>query len=536
MTRALPVAALAGVFLAGCLDYDGARQAFCAQTPTPEGCSDGGGGVGGGGVGGGGVGGGGVGGGGVGGGGVGGGGVGGGGVGGGGVGGGGDDAGQDAGLAHLLLAVRDANDGGATGQWRLPDGGACTSCELWLPAGSAVELTAEPGQYSVLSGFDQCTREPGTRRCRIDMTAVGDIDVAAIFDRPNLIFVSSVSTPVPIGSLGFDADAGADGGSDGGSAGAPRDPLAFADAFCNGLALNAGLPGTYVAWLSTSTTPITSRLASSEGWIRTDAKPVFDHLLTTAQLLSPFDTPSLDELGAPVAPGLIPTGTHADTSVGDSCGDWTNPSSLAYLVSGTNARGGIYWTQSGDGPGACATAHRLYCLGVGRKVAVSPVDQTNPQRLAFVTAQQWLPNDGGVASADALCQQEAAAQLGADGGTYLAMLSTSTLAYQLRMANGPPWVRPDGVTVVESPTDFRTTPLFDAPLFNPPTTGSGDLASRHKVWLGLMNDNCNDWTYANPGGNHQLIGYSWAQGDLGAAGPNLVTCANTPVHLVCFEQ
>jgi hypothetical protein len=46
--------------------------------------------------------------------------------------------------------------------------------------------------------------------------------------------------------------------------------LAGADEKCQTLATNAGLPGHFLAWLSTSTTDARSRFASARGWIRPD--------------------------------------------------------------------------------------------------------------------------------------------------------------------------------------------------------------------------------------------------------------------------
>src|SRR5262245_12432676 len=52
--------------------------------------------------------------------------------------------------------------------------------------------------------------------------------------------------------------------------------LAGADAICQATADQAGLPGTYIAWLSTTTTNAVDRLAGSRGWVRTDGVPFAD--------------------------------------------------------------------------------------------------------------------------------------------------------------------------------------------------------------------------------------------------------------------
>src|ERR1700734_4365982 len=51
---------------------------------------------------------------------------------------------------------------------------------------------------------------------------------------------------------------------------------AGADTACRNLAHASGLPGTYVAWLGTSTASAVSRLGSARGWVRPDGKPFAD--------------------------------------------------------------------------------------------------------------------------------------------------------------------------------------------------------------------------------------------------------------------
>src|SRR5690348_11017356 len=47
-----------------------------------------------------------------------------------------------------------------------------------------------------------------------------------------------------------------------------------ADGLCNTEASDAGLGGTFVAWLSTSAVDARDRLDGSRGWVRTDGLPV----------------------------------------------------------------------------------------------------------------------------------------------------------------------------------------------------------------------------------------------------------------------
>lgn len=45
------------------------------------------------------------------------------------------------------------------------------------------------------------------------------------------------------------------------------------DGYCSSVAADAGLPGQYLAWLSTTTTNAISKLGGANGWVRTDGRP-----------------------------------------------------------------------------------------------------------------------------------------------------------------------------------------------------------------------------------------------------------------------
>jgi len=68
-------------------------------------------------------------------------------------------------------------------------------------------------------------------------------------DRPNIVFISNAVTPAPMGGL------------------------AGGDMLCNDAATAAGLPGAYVAFLSTATVNAIDRLAGSRGWGEPTARP-----------------------------------------------------------------------------------------------------------------------------------------------------------------------------------------------------------------------------------------------------------------------
>jgi len=93
---------------------------------------------------------------------------------------------------------------------------------------------------------------------RIERLIDGGASPEAAFDQAiedlavNFVFATSTSYPADFGGL------------------------AGADAICNQHAGDAGLPGTYVAWLSTTTVDARDRLAGARGFVRPDGLPFAD--------------------------------------------------------------------------------------------------------------------------------------------------------------------------------------------------------------------------------------------------------------------
>jgi hypothetical protein len=96
--------------------------------------------------------------------------------------------------------------------------------------------------------------------------------------------------------------------------------LAAADARCNDAAGGAGLPGHYVAWLSTSKTSAIDRLAGARGWVRPDGRPFAD---TPADIAAGriWYPASIDENGAASATLVITTSDAHGRFDGKSCSD-----------------------------------------------------------------------------------------------------------------------------------------------------------------------------------------------------------------------
>jgi len=293
---------------------------------------------------------------------------------------------------------------------------------------------------------------------------------------PNIMFVTS--TTQVVGSLGG---------------------LLGADDVCAQRALAARLPGTYVAYLSTTSVDARDRLAGSRGWVRTDGLPFVDTVedLIAGRLWYP---PRLDEGGieltsAPVSAQPIVTGTTATGTIENSgslttCSDWTAPTTGVNAVGGSAHATGSSWTRSIAID--CAQAARLYCFGVGAQVAVAPVLVTG--RLAFLSSP-WIPG-GGRGDADAHCQTDGAAL----GRTFLALLPVLGSAAVARFdTGGAPWVRVDGVPIVATASDLPISRLA-APLNRLPD-GSAIVATGFpRTWTGEASPAavpatapCQDW-------------------------------------------
>jgi hypothetical protein len=121
--------------------------------------------------------------------------------------------------------------------------------------------------------------------------------------------------------------------------------FAGADSTCNALATAAGLPGTYVAWLSDGTTDASARVTSNGPYVTPTGDLVASTLadLTDGSLNTPIDD---DEDGSPVPLREVWTGTLSDgSSAGDDCSGWTSGSVSVLATVGHNTSTSSNWTD-----------------------------------------------------------------------------------------------------------------------------------------------------------------------------------------------
>jgi hypothetical protein len=142
--------------------------------------------------------------------------------------------------------------------------------------------------------------------------------------------------------------------------------LAAADAVCAARAAAANLPGTFKAWLSTSTTSAASRLThATVPYYRRSGTTVVRLAQNWTELVSGATTVpgpiTFDETGATVTGGAW-TGTNTSgASSTPSCSDWTSTTASSGGRYGSVRAEDIgWWTDVGTGP--CTASNRFYCF------------------------------------------------------------------------------------------------------------------------------------------------------------------------------
>jgi len=225
----------------------------------------------------------------------------------------------------------------------------------------------------------------------------------------------------------------------------------------------------------------------------------------------------------------VATGTGGDGRAAEpTCSDWTDPDGMTrggYANGGTDG-----WTTTISSE--CWVGLRLYCFGVDRSAEVAPEPAAG--RRAFLSAREFGP-DLGLAGADALCQTEA----GSSGlsGSFLAMLAVEGTAPVSRFdLDGSPWVRADGVLLVEDAADLATGLLVSAPSVQ----ADGETYLYMYMWSGASNPTdvgtaamtCDSWTSAASSSS----GHFWLSGLADLAVASSLPCDVRLPRLLCLEE
>lgn len=369
------------------------------------------------------------------------------------------------------------------------------TCTASFAAGSSVKLTASAEQGHVFLGWDAwtCSTEADC------IVPVGATPIAARFTgKYNVAFTASAA--MRDGAFG----------------------VINADAQCNQLAARAGLPGTYVAWLSTSSSDAKTRIGNASGWITTAGLPFARDraALLAADIKYPAQwDEARNQIGVPLYTGTSKSGAHT----GYSCGNWTSTS--GYTEAGySDAVNQYFATGTGTALSCGAPAHVL-CLGVDHQTPVDVLAHSG--RVVFLSSP-WRSGNG-IADADATCQRGAAAA--SRTGTYRAFLATSSGPPESRMnLDGAPWVTVDGLRLVATPDQLGSGLLTTIDM-----NAKGDWGWGY-MFVGRADENCNNWTDTATSSNVRAgINYRASAGiwDSGIRDP--INCSGGSL-VYCFEQ
>ena len=429
---------------------------------------------------------------------------------------------------YTLTVTRSAEATGATGTVTGTGINCGSTCSATVSYGATVTLTASPSAGFYFSAWSGGGCSGGALQCTT--TAISaDTTIDAKFTLPNVIFVTSQSyspsqfaTYDPMGQM---------------------DPLRGADRYCRERAAAGSAPTmanrTFNSIITVGNAEISTRLGGKRGWVRADGKPFGDDFASIQSANKIFYPPALDENGAVV------NDAAAHATLGTGCMNWTSTATADYRTAGVPTGGGGAWNSAFGYP--CDRATHLYCMSVDYTATVTAPPPT-AGRIAFLTDGLFVPSGStGLAAADAFCQTEANAS--SLPGTYVAMMaafSPQTTAYGRLTATGTRWVRPDGIPIVNAPTDLNTAApsLLATIQVSPRLTYYGAVA----VWTGAASalaagvaaTSCTpsggtSWTAGN------VMGIAGGTGDPSfTAGGFLQDFYDAPctsgMHLYCFQQ
>jgi hypothetical protein len=196
--------------------------------------------------------------------------------------------------------------------------------------------------------------------------------------------------------------------------------------------------------------------------------------------------------------------TVSSTPGGISCAGSSCSTSSVYTT-GTSVALSVAAGGSGlyHWGGACSGSGSTCNLLMNSSKAVTLT--LNGNNYAFITNGRFSANFGGLSGADAQCTSVAAAA--SLPGSYVAILSTSTVNASTRLGSARGWIRTDGKPVADTPAslfanDRMYYPLSITELGTPstsywfPFTGSANDGTVTSISGGVPST-CSDWTSSN---------------------------------------
>ena len=322
--------------------------------------------------------------------------------------------------------------------------------------------------------------------------------------------------------------------------------LSGADQACNLVAHNAGLGGTWMAWMSDASVSAPDRLMGDGPWVRIDGQLIAS---SKADLIDGAlgNWLNVTENGFSLLDGtrvMTATDDHGVPSEYD-CDGWTSNAASKFAIAGTPfAAGG--WSLSELRP--CSFGTRLYCFEqrVSASATPTPTIARPPTPTPCTNCRVFISSNSyngavggsfapiGVLAGDATCQSLAdAAGL---GGRWMAWLSTSLLPIASRLPSDGPWRKVNGELVASTKAD-----LVDGTLATPIDRDQTGLlvAASTLVWSGTTSaglgtgTDCSGWranvnTFSGTYGRRSATDATWTQF-------STVTC-NFTRRLYCFER
>ncbi|MEM6995077.1 MAG: DUF1554 domain-containing protein [Myxococcota bacterium] len=384
---------------------------------------------------------------------------------------------------------------------------------LLVVVGGCVEI--DPSYANDATGTDTPTTESGDTATGSAGTTIDAGGTTTGGTAPNIAFVTSTRHN---GNLGG---------------------LSGADDVCNQRAQAAGLPGTYVAYLSDGSTDARDRLGTANGWVRTDGR-LFAR--DRDDLVAGFGayTLVLDEFGESIftfGPSFVFafTGTNAGGTAASEarCNEWSDATGglvgrAPFVTLPMNHSVASGTAQSCDAMAA------LYCFGTDNDAPTS-VAAAEGSRLAFISSDAFAA-DAGREAADALCTQEA--EFAGITAPVLALLAVpGEPLWDRHEVAGGDWVRADGVTIFSAEDGPSGWDAVDAPLLLNAAGLDAASGPRASVFVGTTSastpatadSSCDGWTSATTPEPPAL-------GSSAATGPWLTgTQPGTPINPTCAE-
>lgn len=346
-------------------------------------------------------------------------------------------------------------------------------------AGSMLVLTATPARGSIFGGWSGGAASCGTNPTCMVTVGTSGLNASATFLAINYAFVTREN---------FDALAVAQG-----------------DTHCAHIAADAGLPGTYLAFLFQSDGGAFNRFNGSRGWLRTDEQPFIDTLDGGTNLTAPvvFYPLLLDARGQPISTiGNAWTGEVGSGALAN-CSNWTSTSGAA--GTGNPAATSQSWLIAPPMYASdCGQTHRLYCLGRGANTAVRPPPPPASSVLIFVSSSITnANNDGGICTVDAA--DAGLLTAGRQAAPVRAMFFSSPLQSSAFDTAPPrPVFRTDGVKLYDSNAFVLDGGTADPPRAGFNATARGQLfpwSAANSAWLGATGfnqpglfDSCGEWS------------------------------------------